>query len=55
MFNGALNVQLGGDILKIYPPKLTVMIGVENTVCLFQWCFKNTNSETDDLSSQANI
>ena len=35
MFNGALNVQLGGERLKIHYPKLTVMCIVEHTVYLF--------------------
>ena len=35
MFDGASNVQLGGKLLKLYYPKLTVMSGVEYTVSLF--------------------
>ena len=35
MFDGASNVQLCGELLKIYYPKLTVMRGVELTVALF--------------------
>ena len=35
MFDGALNVQLSGRILKVHYPKLTVMRGVEHTVSLF--------------------
>ena len=35
MFDGALNVQLGGKLLKVHYPKLTVMRGVEHTVSLF--------------------
>ena len=35
MFDGASNVQLGGKILKLRFPKLTVMRGVEHTVPLF--------------------
>ena len=35
MFDGALNVQLGGKVLKVHYPKLTVMRGVEHTVLLF--------------------
>ena len=34
MFDGSSNVQLGGDMLKIYYPKLTVMFGVEHTVSI---------------------
>ena len=35
MFDGASNVKLGGKLLKVYYPKLTVMRGVEQTVSLF--------------------
>ena len=35
MFGGASNVQLGGKLLKVHYPKLTVMRGVEYTVLLF--------------------
>ena len=35
MFDGASNVQLGGKLLKVNYPKLTVMRGVEHTVSLF--------------------
>ena len=35
MFDGASNVQLGGGILKIHYPMITVMHGVEHTVYLF--------------------
>ena len=35
MFDGALNVQLTGRLLKAHYPKLTVMHGVEHTVLLF--------------------
>ena len=35
MFNGALNVQLAGIILKVHYPLLAVMCGVEHTVSLF--------------------
>ena len=35
MFDGASNVQLCGELLKIRYSKLTVMRGVENTVSLF--------------------
>ena len=35
MFDGASNVQLAGNVLKVYYPKLTVMRGVEHTVSLF--------------------
>ena len=34
-FDGAFNVQLGGKLLKVHYPKLTVMRGVERTVSLF--------------------
>ena len=34
MFDGASNVQLGGKLLKLHYPKLTVMRGVERTVLL---------------------
>ena len=34
MFGGYLNLQLGGDILKIHYPKLNVMRGVERNVYL---------------------
>ena len=35
MFDGASNVQLGGKLLKVHDPKLTVMRGVELAVPLF--------------------
>ena len=35
MFDGASNVQLAGELLKIHYPKITVMRGVEHTVSLF--------------------
>ena len=35
MFDGASNVQLGGKLLKVHYPNLTVMCGVEHTVSLF--------------------
>ena len=39
MFDGASNVQLGENILKVHYPKLTVMRGVEHTVSLFSLMF----------------
>ena len=35
MFDGDSNVQLGGKLLKLHYPKLTVMRGIEHTVSLF--------------------
>ena len=35
MFDGASNVQLAGELLKIHYPKITVMRGVQHTVSLF--------------------
>ena len=35
MFDGASNVQLAGELLKIYYPKISVMHGVEHTESLF--------------------
>ena len=35
MFDGASNVKLGGKILKVHYPKLTIMCGVEHTLSLF--------------------
>ena len=35
MFDGASNVQLFGELLKIHYSKITVMRGVEHTVSLF--------------------
>ena len=35
MFDGASNVQLAGELLKIRYPKIIVMRGVEHTVSLF--------------------
>ena len=32
MFDGALNVQISGRLLKVHYPKLTVMRGVEHKV-----------------------
>ena len=34
IFDGASNLQLGGDILNIYYPKLTVMNWVEHTISI---------------------
>ena len=35
MFDGASNVQLAGELLKIHYPKVSVMRGVQHTVSLF--------------------
>ena len=35
MFDGASNVQLAGELLKIHYPRISVMRGVEHTVSLF--------------------
>ena len=35
MFDGALNVQLDGELLKIHYPNISVMREVEHTVSLF--------------------
>ena len=35
MFDGALNVQLGGELMKIHYPKLPLIHVVEHTVYLF--------------------
>ena len=35
IFDGALNVQLAGRLLKVHYPKSKVMRGVEHTVSLF--------------------
>ena len=35
MFDGASNVQLDGEILKIHYPKISVMCGVEHAIFLF--------------------
>ena len=35
MFDGASNVQIGGELLKINYPKISVIRGVEHTVSLF--------------------
>ena len=35
MFNGASNLQLAGELLKIHYPKVSVMRGVEHIVSLF--------------------
>ena len=35
LFDGASNVQLGGDPLNMYDPKLTVMCGIGHTACIF--------------------
>ena len=40
MFDGASNVQLGGNLLKVHYPKLTVMRGVEHIVSLFLMMFQ---------------
>ena len=41
MFDGASNVQLAGELLKIQYPKISVMRGVEQTVSLFFNDFSN--------------
>ena len=35
MFDGPSNIQIGGELIKIHYPKLTVMRGVEHTVYFF--------------------
>ena len=35
MFDGASNVQLGGELFKMHYPKISVIRGVEHTVSLF--------------------
>ena len=35
MFDGASNVQISGELLKIHHPNISVMHGVEHTVSLF--------------------
>ena len=35
IFDGASNVHLAGELLKIHYPKVSVMRGVEHTVSLF--------------------
>ena len=35
IFDGASNVQLAGELLKIHYPNISVMRGVEHTVSLF--------------------
>ena len=35
MFDGASNVQLDGELLKIHYPNISVMCGVEHNVYLF--------------------
>ena len=35
MFDGASNVELGGHLLIIHYPKISVVRGVEHTVSLF--------------------
>ena len=43
MFDGAPNVKLGGELLKIYDPHFIVMCGVGHTVSLFfKWFPQNT-------------
>ena len=46
MFNGASNLQLGGELFKINFPRLTFMHGVEHTLSL---CF-NDVSKTPALN-----
>ena len=55
MFDGASNDQLGGDILRSYDPKLTVIPGFEHTVSLFFNDIENSNGEQDISSSQGNL
>ena len=40
MFDRASSVQLGGKLLKLHYPKLTVMRGVEHTVYIFSMIFQ---------------
>ena len=35
MFDGALNLQISGQLIKNYYPNLTVIRGVEHTVSIF--------------------
>ena len=42
MFDGAANVQLSGELLKIYCPKLTVVHVVEHTLSLFLIMFQKS-------------
>ena len=35
MFDGASNLQLGGELLKIHYPNISVMRAVEHTISLF--------------------
>ena len=55
VFYGASNVQLGGKLLKVHYPKLTVMRGVEHTVNILLWCFKDTHCKSNDFFPQDDI
>ena len=51
MFDGASNVQLAGEILKILYREVTVVRGVEHTVSFFLIIFPNPSCESDDYFS----
>ena len=40
MFDGASNVQLGVNVLKVHDPKLTAMRAVEHTALVFSMIFQ---------------
>ena len=56
MFDGSLNMQLAGILLKVHYPKLTVMRGVEHTLSLFfNDVIKDTHCKSNDFCPQDDI
>ena len=53
MSDGASNVQLGGELLKIHNPDLTDMHGFEHTVSILFSDLKNINLEKTILDHKA--
>ena len=49
MFDGASNVQLGSELLKIHYPKIVVMYGAEHTVSFFPMTFSKYQLKTREL------
>ena len=55
MFDGASNLQLGSDLLKIYYQNLAVMSGVEHNVSLLFHCVSKVTIVTQIIRYQNSI
>ena len=55
MFDGASNVQIDGELLKINCPKISVMHGVEHTVSLFFNNFSKTPGVNQMITAHKTI